>query len=68
MNHTKFVLHTPEELARMAEPLPSDTVLLVDAQRERRDESRMGIRRRWTGLDHHRLCTLFADDPQWWRA
>jgi CubicO group peptidase (beta-lactamase class C family) len=35
MNHSKFVLHTPEELTRMAEPLPSDTVL-VDAQRERR--------------------------------
>ena len=35
MNHSKFVLHTPEELTRMAEPLPSDTVL-VDAQRKRR--------------------------------
>ena len=67
MNHSKFVLHTPEELTRMAEPLPSDTVL-VDAQRERRAKSRVGIRRRWTGLDHHRLCTLCADDPQWWRA
>jgi len=35
MNHSKFVLRTPEELTRMAEPLPSDTVL-VDARRERR--------------------------------
>jgi len=35
MNHTKFVLDTPQELTLMAEPLPSDTVL-VDAERERR--------------------------------
>jgi CubicO group peptidase (beta-lactamase class C family) len=35
MTHTKFVLDTPEERTRMAEPLPSDTVL-VDAERERR--------------------------------
>ena len=35
MNHTKFVLDTPSELTLMAEPLPSDTVL-VDAERERR--------------------------------
>src|SRR6516162_5094853 len=35
MNHTKFVLETPQELTLMAEPLPSDTVL-VDAERERR--------------------------------
>jgi CubicO group peptidase (beta-lactamase class C family) len=35
MNHTKFVLDTPKELALMAEPLPTDKVL-VDAERERR--------------------------------
>jgi len=35
MQHTKFVLDTPEERALMAEPLPNDTVL-VNAERERR--------------------------------
>lgn len=35
MKHTKFVLDTPEEHALMAEPLPSDTIL-VDAEHERR--------------------------------
>jgi CubicO group peptidase (beta-lactamase class C family) len=35
MKHTKFVLDTPQEQALMAEPLPSDTVL-IDAERERR--------------------------------
>jgi CubicO group peptidase (beta-lactamase class C family) len=35
MTHTKFVLDTPEELALMAEPLPSDTNL-VDQERRRR--------------------------------
>jgi CubicO group peptidase (beta-lactamase class C family) len=35
MNSTKYVLDTPEERARMAEPLPSDTVM-QDAERERR--------------------------------
>jgi CubicO group peptidase (beta-lactamase class C family) len=35
MTHTKFVLDTPEELALMAEPLPSD-VNLVDRERRRR--------------------------------
>jgi CubicO group peptidase (beta-lactamase class C family) len=35
MNHTKFVLDTPQELTLMAEPLPSDTVL-VKSERERR--------------------------------
>jgi CubicO group peptidase (beta-lactamase class C family) len=35
MTSTKYVLDTPEERARMAEPLPSDTILL-DAERERR--------------------------------
>jgi CubicO group peptidase (beta-lactamase class C family) len=35
MIHTKFVLDTPEERALMAEPLPSDTIL-VDGEHERR--------------------------------
>ena len=35
MNHTKFMLDTPQEVALMAEPLPTDKVL-VDAERERR--------------------------------
>jgi CubicO group peptidase (beta-lactamase class C family) len=35
MTHTKFVLDTPEELALLAEPLPSD-VNLVDRERRRR--------------------------------
>jgi len=35
MTHTKFVLVTPEELALMAEPLPSDASL-VEAERRRR--------------------------------
>jgi CubicO group peptidase (beta-lactamase class C family) len=35
MIHTKFVLDSPQEQALMAEPLPSDTVL-IDAERERR--------------------------------
>jgi CubicO group peptidase (beta-lactamase class C family) len=35
MNSTKFVLDNVDERARMAEPLPSDTIL-VDAERERR--------------------------------
>ena len=35
MTHTKFVLDTPEERALMAEPLPSDTVL-VNEERVRR--------------------------------
>jgi CubicO group peptidase (beta-lactamase class C family) len=35
MTSTKFVLDTPEEHARMAEPLPNDAILL-DAVRERR--------------------------------
>jgi CubicO group peptidase (beta-lactamase class C family) len=35
MEDTKFALDTPQEFARMAEPLPTDTVL-VDAERERR--------------------------------
>jgi CubicO group peptidase (beta-lactamase class C family) len=35
MNHTKFVLDATQELTLMAEPLPSDRVL-VDAERERR--------------------------------
>ena len=35
MNHTKFVLDTPQERTLMAEPLPSDTVL-VNAERKRR--------------------------------
>jgi len=35
MTHTKFVLDTPEELALMAEPLPSD-VNLIDRERRRR--------------------------------
>ena len=35
MTHTKFVLDTPEERALMAEPLPSDTVL-VHEERVRR--------------------------------
>jgi CubicO group peptidase (beta-lactamase class C family) len=35
MNSTKFVLDTVDERARMAEPLPSDTIL-IDAERERR--------------------------------
>jgi CubicO group peptidase (beta-lactamase class C family) len=35
MPHTKFVLDTPEELALMAEPLPSDTNL-VELERRRR--------------------------------
>src|SRR6478736_2431142 len=34
MTSTKFVLNTPEERARMARPLPSDTILL-DAERDR---------------------------------
>lgn len=34
MSSTKFVLRTPEELARMARPLPSDTILL-EAERDR---------------------------------
>jgi CubicO group peptidase (beta-lactamase class C family) len=34
MTSTKFVLSTPEEKARMARPLPVDTILL-DAERER---------------------------------
>ena len=34
MTSTKFVLKTPEERARMARPLPSDTILL-DAERDR---------------------------------
>lgn len=34
MTSTKFMLDTPEELARMARPLPSDTILL-DAERQR---------------------------------
>ena len=34
MTSTKFVLKTPAELARMARPLPSDTILL-DGERER---------------------------------
>jgi CubicO group peptidase (beta-lactamase class C family) len=34
MTSTKFVLTKPDELARMARPLPSDTILL-DAERER---------------------------------
>jgi CubicO group peptidase (beta-lactamase class C family) len=33
MTSTKFVLKTPQELARMARPLPSDTILL-DSERE----------------------------------
>ena len=36
MSSTKFVLDTPEERARMAEPLPTDLVL-VEAESERRD-------------------------------
>lgn len=36
MTNTKFVLSTPDELERMARPLPSDQVLL-DAERERLD-------------------------------
>ncbi|WP_441236933.1 serine hydrolase domain-containing protein [Bradyrhizobium sp. 930_D9_N1_4] len=36
MNSTKFVLKTPEERARMARPLPSDTVLLA-GERDRLD-------------------------------
>jgi len=36
MSSTKFILDTPEERARMAEPLPSDLVL-VEAERARRD-------------------------------
>jgi CubicO group peptidase (beta-lactamase class C family) len=35
MTSTKFVLDTPEEQARMAEPLPTDAIL-VRAERERR--------------------------------
>src|SRR5262249_18261714 len=35
MIHTKFVLDTAEERALMAEPLPSDTIL-IDGERERR--------------------------------
>jgi CubicO group peptidase (beta-lactamase class C family) len=35
MTSTKYVLESPEERARMAEPLPSDTILL-DSERERR--------------------------------
>jgi CubicO group peptidase (beta-lactamase class C family) len=35
IKQTKFALNTPEERALMAEPLPSDTIL-VDAERERR--------------------------------
>jgi CubicO group peptidase (beta-lactamase class C family) len=35
MDSTKFVLDKPDERARMAEPLPGDTIL-VDAERERR--------------------------------
>jgi CubicO group peptidase (beta-lactamase class C family) len=35
MTSTKYVLDTSEEKARMAEPLPSDTILL-DSERERR--------------------------------
>ena len=40
MKDTKFVLDTPQELTRMAEPLPTDTVL-VNSERERR------ARREW---------------------
>lgn len=36
MTNTKFVLSTPDELERMARPLPSDQILL-DAERERLD-------------------------------
>jgi CubicO group peptidase (beta-lactamase class C family) len=36
MNSTKFVLTTPDELARMARPLPSDPIL-IDGERERLD-------------------------------
>ncbi len=36
MTSTKFVLTTPDELERMARPLPSDQILL-DAERERLD-------------------------------
>jgi CubicO group peptidase (beta-lactamase class C family) len=35
MTHTKFVLDTPEERALLAEPLPSDTIL-VEGERQRR--------------------------------
>jgi CubicO group peptidase (beta-lactamase class C family) len=35
MTHTKFVLATPEELALMAEPLPSDANLVNQEQRRR---------------------------------
>ncbi|MBI5318484.1 serine hydrolase domain-containing protein [Bradyrhizobium sp.] len=34
MTSTKFVLRTPQEQARMARPLPSDTIL-IDAERDR---------------------------------
>jgi len=35
MTSTEFVLHTPEEWARMAEPLPEDAILLRSEKRRR---------------------------------
>ena len=62
MTSTKFVLESADERARMAEPLPSDTILkLAEAATSR--ASGMGVRRRRIGLDPERLCAFCPDDP-----
>ena len=63
MTSTKFVLESADERARMAEPLPTDTILKLAETRASR-ASGMGVRRRRIGLVRRRLCALCADDAQ----
>ena len=62
MTSTKFVLESADERARMAEPLPSDTILKL-AETATSRPSGMGVRRRWIGLVPDRLCPFCPDDP-----
>ena len=64
MTSTKFVLETADERARMAQPLPSDTIL-ISAENDRRSHPEWEFWRRWIGLVPGRLCAVCADDPQW---
>ena len=63
MTSTKFVLESADEHARMAEPLPGDTILKMCRGRTPRP-SGMGVRRRRTGVIPGRLCPVCPDDPQ----
>ena len=62
MTSTKFVLESADERARMAEPLPSDTILKLAETSTSRPPG-MGVRRWRIGFVPDRLRPFCSDDP-----